>query len=105
MTTPTTVTPDEALRELIAPNPTADGVADVLRAAGITGKQMDGMACPVAKYLTARTGQVVSVGGFMAYVGGRKDEESFELPDAVRYFTRAFDLGRTYEDLRDGPLK
>lgn len=93
---------------------TADEVATILRAAGITGERSNGVRCPIAVYVRAkakeralsasRVGVWTGANTVSVWIRAHNGEESVsvELPQAVIDFIEAFDSGSGYGDLADG---
>jgi len=84
----------EALNELrfLPPNL----VADHLRQAGIKGKRQSAHQCPVARFLSEKTGQEVSVCAFDL----GNTNYFYATPPAVAEFIRLFDAGN-FPDLEE----
>lgn len=89
-------------------NPTAEAaaVADKLRTAGVTGVPGTASSCPVARYLTKRTGQEIYVDPRISGYGPKSDpalwhtdDDDLPTPAAVAAFVIAFDKG-AYPELR-----
>lgn len=79
---------------------TADVIASVLMAKGITGYRYKNGTCPVANYLRQELGDAPLVSPFSATVDG----VHVELPPAVNVFIREFDSGQ-YPALITGPAR
>lgn len=104
----------EALNELGAAQD-ADGVAELLRAAGVTGKRRMVGGCPVARYLQKRTGRPELSVGYegCVYTAVKCTQhancsitdfvriEGLTLPPAIVEFITRFDLDsdQQYPDL------
>lgn len=96
----TTVSLAEALAELDAAR-TVDGVADRLRGAGITGLRRNTTHCPVARYLSKRTGRRVRAGAGQVATNGEW-YAAYDMPYTVRSFIERFDTEvGSYPDLVD----
>ena len=89
------------MEALVVLGSSADEVADRLAALGFKGQRGVSGDCPVARYLrdSLHTRQV-SVGCFFCQVQGSE----FWLPEAVRDFTRRFDVEGKYPLLEDDAL-
>ena len=88
--------------------PSADAIADFLRARHIRGKRKEETDCPLARYIRAETGKLVSIGPQHNETGeiGTCAVANFTDVDHVlcthaHDFYRAFDDGTHYGDLQD----
>jgi hypothetical protein len=80
----------------------ADGVANLLRKAGVRGRRMDEWDCPIARYLTREIGEPVYVNLGRAETGhGTDDLFLVVLPSGVREFIERFDQTEFAVDLRN----
>lgn len=80
----------------------ANEVADILRAAGVTGEPRDAHACPIANYVKRTTGDdTVSVCGDVAFYGRIGARHEVKMPRSAWRFVDRFDnLHPDYKDLR-----
>lgn len=75
--------------------PTPRGIYEFFRREGVKGMPGSFDRCPVARWLSERTGRTIHVGVSMAYTHNA-DGEPFEqvvLPRGVALFTHEFDNG------------
>ena len=69
--------------------PTAEDVADLLRAHGVKGRWADACCCPVATFVRCLVGERVTIGADrVSSMGG---EEAVGLPPAAVKFVSRFD--------------
>lgn len=87
--TDTLITPMRALRRLAEVGDSA-AIAEHLRAAGIYGRQDDAHWCPIARYLTQKTGAWVLVDNETT-VWERHRTVRIPMPTQVRLFVEEFD--------------
>jgi hypothetical protein len=91
---------EAALAALIEDDDSPDGVAHKLRVAGVRGKRARWYTCPLAAYLSQRTGGRVGVGSTRVWPDGwRSDGDAVPLPPSVFEFRAAFDNEDAYADL------
>jgi hypothetical protein len=74
-------------------------VADKLRSMGIKGEAKMSRACPIAEYLKREGCPDPLVGAFSAFENAEDGTTFVRLPDHIRDFTRAFDMG-LYPELK-----
>lgn len=85
----TTVSLRAAMDEL--PTASAGQVATFLLGRGVVGVRRDVDRCPLAVYLTARTGRSVAVGNVIAFYDDSLEDAHVLLPRVIEHFVRLFD--------------
>lgn len=87
----TTVSLRAAMDEL--PTASAGQVATFLLGRGVVGVRRDVDRCPLAAYLTARTGRSVITCDVIAHYDDQLEDDHVLLPYVVGHFVRLFDDG------------
>lgn len=79
--------------------PTAEDVADLLRANGVTGRPGDPCCCPVATFVRGVSGRKVMVILSVGVLTLEGAVEKVDLPPAATTFLECFDADRAFGDL------